>query len=260
MQRLHIITDRLRAHLHLRGVRRPPQPLRITGALAVLLLIGAGVVLASPGSSPIPHSARQLVQLDNADPATDTPAESATASVASTATQTPDGASPTDVPGATPTPTDAPGNGNGNPQSPTATATPGDTPAPDSPTATPTESPAPTPTATPDNTPRWHTLGSYSGETLETVATLHHLVGPLRIQWTCTPVDGVPYWIFAVDLRSVRYHVDRNEGIRCCLDGTSGTFDYTPQYTDPGGDFILSVNQNTPATVGPWTLVVQEWY
>jgi|SRR5579885_2466325 len=243
MQRLHLILTWLTSRL-----RNVPQRARLAALLAVLLLIGAGAVIAAPHPSQTANT-HALVQFGD-DPATDTPSETATASVSVDATAT-----ATEPNGLDPTATDTPDGS--DPQSPTAIpTTPSDTPTPDSPTATPTEPPTPTPT----EGPSWHTVGTYSGDDLETVTMLHHVTGPVRVLWTCSVPDGLASWHFGVYVRSVSNGAQVGQGVLCGPDGTSGTFSYNPQYLDMGGDFRISVDQAAHADVGPWTLTVQEWY
>lgn len=193
-------------------------------ALAALLLVGALVALAAPRGA-TPRTTAAANALASASPT------NGRRTVSQHLMQT--GSTPGSTPA--PTATDTPGSATATatPLSPTATAAP------------------PTPTATPS--PTWHTIGTYSGSTAQTLVTISPVQGSIRIRWTCSITPPSPAsWDFYVFLSG-----GIGGGVNGCNAGHTADSSVYP--ANGATSSTISI-QADGATMGAWTVTVDELY
>lgn len=216
-----------------------PAGLPAFAALGLLAVAGGLVALAAPSA---PSSAAAAgAAAHKAANVTQAPALSGAAQSASGNTQTRilTGATTPAVPTATtapqPTATDTP------------SAAPTATPAPPAPTATPTQPPAPS----------WHTVGSYSGSTAQTLPSFT-TANPWRLDFSCTVQSGAGF-SFAVQADGVNIG-----GFGDTCDGqspTSGAWGSCDTGLCGSHTFVISEGQgNGVLAQCAWTAVIEEWY
>ncbi|MBF6588924.1 MAG: hypothetical protein IVW57_00150 [Ktedonobacterales bacterium] len=223
--------------------------------LAAFVVVFAIVLLAAPGYR---TQANHPPVSDAAALATSTaPAVMPHTSVARVAAQVraPQQSTATVAPAAAPTVAPqvvyAPQTGS----TPVPTAT--DTPQP-APTATATVAPSPAPTATatatatPTPAPTWHTMGTWSGSTGQTLATIA-LQGTVRLDWTCALGAPNPAtWDFQYSFANMQA-----AGIVSCNATPTGS--QIVQDTTNASSTALTIIEDN-GTMGNWTVTVEELY